>query len=39
MQKINVVQVMDESKFNKFHLTVVAWCTFIFLFDGYDMVV
>lgn len=39
MRKINVVQVVDESKFNSFHLAVVAWCAFIMLCDGYDMVV
>ena len=39
MKKINVVQVVDESKFNKLHLTIVAWCIFIYLFDGYDMAV
>ncbi|MCQ6279514.1 aromatic acid/H+ symport family MFS transporter [Bacillus sp. EB600] len=39
MQKINVVQVVDDSKFSSLHLTVVAWCAFILLCDGYDMVV
>ena len=39
MQKINVAQLVDESKFNSFHLAVVAWCAFIMLCDGYDMVV
>ena len=39
MQKINVAQLVDESKFNSFHLVVVAWCAFIMLCDGYDMVV
>ncbi|MDR7075956.1 AAHS family benzoate transporter-like MFS transporter [Neobacillus niacini] len=39
MRKINVAQVVDESKFNSLHLGVVAWCAFIMLCDGYDMIV
>ncbi len=39
MRRIDVAEVVNESKFNALHLTVVAWCTFIILCDGYDMVV
>ena len=39
MRKIDVAKVVDESKFSAFQLSVVAWCGFILLCDGYDMVV
>ena len=39
MQKINIAQAIGESKFNAFHLTVLLWCIFLILFDGYDLVV
>ena len=39
MRKIDVAKVVDESKFSTFQLSVVAWCAFILLCDGYDMVV
>ena len=39
MRKINIVQVVDESKFNSFHLSILLWCIFLILFDGFDLVV
>ena len=39
MKQINVAQVIEGSKFNSFHLSVLLWCIFLILFDGYDLVV
>ncbi|MCM3186398.1 MFS transporter [Priestia megaterium] len=39
MRKINIVQVVDDSKFNSFHLSILLWCIFLILFDGFDLVV
>lgn len=39
MKKINVAQVIADSKFNRFHFSLLAWCFLIILFDGYDLVV
>ncbi|WP_338450130.1 MFS transporter [Niallia oryzisoli] len=33
---INANAVYDKSKFNRFHLSLFLWCSFIILFDGYD---
>lgn len=39
MKKVNAAEIIANSKFNKFHLSLLAWCFFIILFDGYDLVV
>ena len=39
MESINVEKRIDDSKFNKFHGLVLFWCSFIIVFDGYDLVV
>lgn len=39
MAKINSTEVIGNSKFNRFHMGLLAWCFFIILFDGYDLVV
>ncbi|MEL3962173.1 aromatic acid/H+ symport family MFS transporter [Lysinibacillus endophyticus] len=39
MKKINVAEVIAESKFNRFHFGLLTWCFLIILFDGYDLVV
>ncbi|MCM3653409.1 MFS transporter [Metabacillus litoralis] len=39
MNSINLSRIIDESKFNRFHASVVFWCAFIMIFDGYDLVV
>lgn len=39
MGKINAAEVIANSKFNRFHLGLLAWCFVIILFDGYDLVV
>jgi|GEM_PF-5996513 len=33
---VSVNDVIDQAKFTKFHLSIVLWCLFIVLFDGYD---
>lgn len=39
LREINVAQVIEGSKFNSFHLSVLLWCIFLILFDGYDLTV
>lgn len=39
MNSVNVGQVIDESKFNRFHGSVLFWCAFCIVFDAYDLVV
>ena len=36
---INVNTVIDHAKFKPFHMTIVLWCLFIVIFDGYDLVI
>lgn len=37
MVNIHTSQVVDESKFNKFHLIVFLWCFYTIAFDGFDV--
>ena len=39
MNSINVANMIDESKFNRFHGVVLFWCAFAIIFDGYDLVI
>ncbi|MBK3496767.1 hypothetical protein JFL43_18240 [Viridibacillus sp. YIM B01967] len=39
MRNISIVQAIEESKFNAFHLSVLLWCIFLILFEGFDLVV
>lgn len=39
MRKIEVHKLIDEAKFNRFHLQVLFWCALIIIFDGYDLVI
>ena len=39
MNSINVANMIDESKFNRFHGLVLFWCAFVIVFDGFDLVV
>lgn len=39
MRTIDVHQLIDGAKFNKFHLTVLFWCALVIIFDGYDLVI
>lgn len=36
---INVVEKINNAKFNKFHGLIVFWCAFAIVFDGYDLVI
>lgn len=36
---MNVNHVVDEAKFKPFHATVVLWCLFVVIFDGYDLAI
>ncbi|MGD8189444.1 MFS transporter [Brevibacillus ginsengisoli] len=37
MQSINVNEMIDNSKFNRFHLVLLICCIFVIVCDGYDM--
>ncbi|CAM3597361.1 Benzoate transport protein [Pseudomonas reidholzensis] len=39
MQRINAVEILDSAKLSRFHFLLVFWCSFIMLFDGYDLVI
>ncbi|NML28867.1 MFS transporter [Zoogloea dura] len=39
MRQLNVHQIADEAKFNRFHGLILAWCALIIIFDGYDLAV
>ena len=39
MVKVNPTEIIANSKFNKFHLSLLIWSFFIIAFDGYDLVV
>lgn len=38
MRKVDVHKLIDEARFNRFHLQVLFWCALVIIFDGYDMV-
>lgn len=39
LANINPEKIIETSKFNRFHYSLIAWGFFIILFDGYDLVV
>jgi len=39
MNKIDVSQLIDQARFNRFHWMVLFWCALIIIFDGYDLVI
>lgn len=39
MAVFNTTEIIEKSKFNKFHALVLFWCTFIIILDGYDLAV
>jgi len=39
VRKIDVHQLADEARFNRFHLKVLLWCLAIIIIDGYDIAV
>lgn len=39
MRQIDIHQLADEARFNRFHVLVLLWCALIIIFDGYDLAV
>lgn len=39
MPSINASEVVNSARLNGFHYLLVAWCSFIMMFDGYDLVI
>ena len=39
MRKVDVHKLIDEARFNRFHLQVLFWSALIIIFDGYDLVI
>ena len=39
MRQIDVHQLADNARFNRFHGLVLFWCALIIIFDGYDLAV
>jgi MFS transporter, AAHS family, benzoate transport protein len=39
MNTFNIGQTIDNSRFRFFHLSIIFWCFFIILMDGYDVVI
>ena len=39
MRVVQVNELIDKSRLNAFHFTLIGWCLFIILMDGYDVVI
>jgi AAHS family benzoate transporter-like MFS transporter len=39
MRAVDSNKLIDEARFNRFHLRVLFWCALIIIFDGYDLVI
>ncbi len=39
MRTVNVAELIENSKFGRFHISVMLWGAFIIIFDGFDLVV
>lgn len=39
MRQIDVHQLADAARFNRFHALILFWCALIIIFDGYDLAV
>lgn len=39
MTRVNTIEIINNSKFNRFHLNLLFWSFLIISFDGYDLVV
>ena len=39
MALIKTEEIINNSKFNKFHFMILFWCTFLIVLDGYDLAV
>ena len=39
MRKVDIHQLADDARFNRFHAGILAWCALIIICDGYDLAV
>lgn len=39
MSVVHINETIDKSRFHSFHLSIIFWCFFIILMDGYDVVI
>ena len=39
MSVVHINEMIDRSRFSAFHLSIIFWCLFIILMDGYDVVI
>jgi AAHS family benzoate transporter-like MFS transporter len=39
MDRINLQELVDTSRLNRFHLTIFCWCFIVAMLDGYDLAV
>ncbi|WP_431804562.1 MFS transporter [Halobacillus andaensis] len=39
MKAVHPEQIIDNSRFRSFHFSIIFWCFFIILMDGYDVVI
>jgi len=37
MRTVNIQKLIDESRFNGFHRSILAWCFLVLVLDGYDL--
>ncbi|CAD5109830.1 MFS transporter [Zestomonas carbonaria] len=37
MRKIDIHEIIDNARFNRFHWMVMLWCALLLIFDGYDL--
>ncbi|QYY33162.1 MFS transporter [Cupriavidus pinatubonensis] len=38
-RNIDLLKIADDAKFNSFHVSILAWCALVIIFDGYDLAV
>lgn len=39
MQQVNILKMVDDSRFSRIHISVLVWCCLILILDGYDLAV
>lgn len=37
MKKIDITEIIDQARFNRFHWSVIWVCALLLIFDGYDL--
>src|SRR3990167_1358508 len=37
MRNVDVHEVIDNARFNRYHWMVMLWCALLLIFDGYDL--